>query len=228
MGRKESNQTNIWSAVCCFRSQKEQSMVVCSSPTLPEYKPNSPQASQPNPAKKWKNNVWGSVLIEQDLTQTMTRSGQVHEKTEDNYVERNVESYDFSKRYEDSRPKHEEKDSPEKVESNDPFDKVLDSYTSKISRSIVDYEEGYEDLHPDKPKQRGQKRKADIRERLGPTIKKRLGERKEETFTLGEITLSEDTEESELVKKIADFLHEPKVEIIGIVSTISIWEDRCE
>ena len=206
------------------RSQKEQSMAVCPSPTLPEYKPQSPQTSQQGPAKKRKNNVWGSVLLEQDLTQSMVQGGQVQEKTEFNYVERNVESYDFSKKYEDNRPNFEEEESPEKVESNDPFDKVLDSYTSKISRSLVDYEEGFEDLNPDKPRKRGVKRKADVRDRLGPKVKERLGTKKEPP-TLGESNLSEEMEEAEMSRKIAEYLHEPKVEIIG--TTYIVFTSGC-
>ena len=136
------------------------------------------------------------------------------EKTEFNYVERNVESYDFSRKHLDTRPNFEDRDSPEKVESNDPFDKVIDSYTSKVSRSLVDYEDGFEDLNPDQPRKRGVKRKAAVKERLGQRMKDRLGV-KVDTPQLGELEVSVEMEDSELSQKIAQYLHEPKTEIIG-------------
>ena len=218
---------------------------MCASPTLPEYKPQSPQAPQEPPAKKRKNDIWGSVLLEQDITQSMVRSGQMEEKDDLNFVERNVESYHRNvKKYQENVPDLDETEVAEKakVESNDPFSKVMDSYTSKISRSIVDYEEGLEDLNPGgQTSQRGVKRKADVKERLGAKsdmqdsqssssgvknrlgtgknrssrFNNRLGKEKMESQPLGEIDFSVDMEEAELSKKIAEYLHEAKVEIIG-------------
>lgn len=168
------------------------------------------------------------------------------EKNESNYIERSVESYDFDhKKYQEAFPDSKEQDSPEKVEIHDPFCKVIDSYTSKVSRSLVDYEEGFEDLNPSHARNRGLKRKADVKERLGSKsevkdrlgtksevkdrlgakpelmdglgskIKDRLGKEKIESQPLGELNVSVDMDETELTQKIAEYLHEAKVEIIG-------------
>ena len=173
----------------------------------------------------------------------MVKSGQMVEKDDLNYIERNVESYHRDiKKYRENVPDLDEKDATEIVESNDPFDKVVDSYTSKISRSLVDYEEGFEELNPGQSSRRGVKRKADIKERLGTKtglkdrlgsksqvkdrlgtgkdrlgskFQDRLGKEKMEIPSLGEIDFSADLEEAELTKKIAEYLHEAKVEIIG-------------
>ena len=172
------------------------------------------------------------------------------EKDDLNFIERNVESYHRDvKKYNKNVPDLDEQEETEKakVESNDPFSKVMDSYTSKISRSLVDYEEGFEDLNPGQSSRRGVKRKADVKERLGAKsdmkdrlgsrsgvkdrlgtgkdrsrsrFENRLGKEKVENQPLGEIDFNVEMEDAELSKKIAEYLHEAKVEIIGNLSRV--------
>lgn len=178
------------------------------------------------PSYKKKNNIWGSVLTEQDLTQTLVQSAAVDKPSELSYNERNVESYDFTKRYIDTRPELEDSDLPKPEVKHDPFEKVVSraqASGSSRARQIIDYEDALA-----KPKEHydrsqevqrmSRKRKSDNssdrQQRSG--IHDRLGVKKVTTTQLGDINISVDMESEELSKKIADFLHEPKVEIIGM------------
>lgn len=180
---------------------------------------------RPNiPSYKKKNNIWGSVLTEQDLTQTLVQSAAVDKPSELSYNERNVESYDFTKRFIDTRPELEDSDLPKPEVKHDPFEMVVSQAKasgSSRARQIIDYEDAVA-----KPKERydrshdsqrmSRKRKSDNsndrQQRSG--IHDRLGVKKVTTTQLGDINISVDMESAELSKKIAEFLHEPKVEII--------------
>lgn len=74
--------------------------------------------------RKRSNNVWGSVLTEQSLTQTM---GSIGVERKDHVLNsyRNVEAYDYLQAHEDDRPFDEE--TSKKPDSVDPFQKVIDS-----------------------------------------------------------------------------------------------------
>lgn len=72
-------------------------------------------------AKRRINNVWGSVLTEQSLTQDLKDVG-VKTTTCDN--SRSVEKYDFTLKYDDTRP--DLADDVCEIECHDPFNKVVD------------------------------------------------------------------------------------------------------
>lgn len=197
-------------------------MAVCSSPTLPGVRSDSMnvQASQ---HKKKSNNIWGSILTEQDLTQTMIQSAAVDRPDEASYNERNVESYDFTKKFGDTRPELDDSELVKPDDKHDQFESVLSaSLGTSCSRSIVNYEDTL-----DKSKERNdsgrntrrqnRKRKADFSNdrQQRSDVHDRLGAKKLTTTQLGEIHVSIDMENSELSQKIAEFLHEAKVELVG-------------
>ncbi|XP_045216919.2 phosphorylated adapter RNA export protein-like isoform X2 [Mercenaria mercenaria] len=209
-----------------FRKQKGSPMVLSSS--LPEVRTDSvnSQAAQ----KKKSNNIWGSVLTEQDLTQTLSKSAAVDKPDEILYNERNVESYDFTKKYQDKRRGWDLDDS--EAHSADNKTEILESRMITesrpvASRSIIGYEDTLDkskdsrDLRHNLRRPNNRKRKADSgndrQQRSG--VHDRLGVKKVTTTRLGEIDMSVDMEDSELIKKIAEFLHEPKVELIERVVT---------
>ena len=74
--------------------------------------------------RKKQNNIWGSVLTEQTLSQTMGTIG-VDRKAHVINSYRDVEAYDYLKAFDDDRPFEE--GASEKPESIDPFQKVIDS-----------------------------------------------------------------------------------------------------
>ncbi|KAH3831121.1 hypothetical protein DPMN_104383, partial [Dreissena polymorpha] len=166
--------------------------------------------------RKRKNNIWGSVLQEQDLTQTLMKSGAVHKSEEVDYSARDVESYDFTKKYEDNRPDLDDDDIEAAKASTDALKSF--PYVPHVTsgRAIIDYEDTV--LQTASGDRRGKKRKADSQsdrfERKTGGVHDRLGVKKVTTMKLGEINLSEDMEGKELAQKIADFIHEPKVELI--------------
>ncbi|XP_062603417.1 phosphorylated adapter RNA export protein-like [Saccostrea cucullata] len=89
----------------------------------PIRKNDRPASRNVNPqtAKRKINNIWGSVLTEQSLTQDLKDVGVKTLTCDDS---RNVEKYDFTLKYNDTRPDlaNELSDS----ESHDPFNKVVD------------------------------------------------------------------------------------------------------
>ena len=178
------------------------------------------------PQKKKSNNIWGSVLTEQDLTQTLVTSAAVDKPDELTYNERNVESYNFTKRYQDIRHGWDA------VDSETPrFDSYKDDFSSRNNsvsrsvggRSIIDYDDTLDktrdrgDLRHHIGKSKSRKRKADNgNDRHQPSsVHDRLGVKKVTTMPLGEIDLSLDMENDALSAKIAEVLHEPKKELIG-------------
>lgn len=193
---------------------------MCSSPTLPEVRTSLPPGQSAQ--RKKSNNIWGSVLTEQDLTQTMVRSAAVDKPEELSFNERNVESYDFTKKYEDKRLNWDEPESPD-----DKNELLKPSINPRLSapvpgRSIIGYDDTIDKSRESwnlnrKLNRQSRKRKTDgsnDREQRS-SIHDRLGAKKLTTTRLGDIEMTVDMETSELTSKIADFLHEPKVEIIG-------------
>jgi len=171
-----------------------------------------------NPVAKKKNNVWGSVLLEQDLTQTFMKSGAVDKVEIADSHDRDVESYDFTKSYEDSRPYPDEQGSDEEQNDDiaDAISKPLPIASSSI-RPIIDYNDTVYGSKSSQP--RGRKRKAESQsehfERKTGGIHGRLGVKKLQTTKLGDITLTEEMDAETVTKEIAEFLHEAKVELIG-------------
>ncbi|WAQ97820.1 PHAX-like protein [Mya arenaria] len=168
---------------------------------------------------KRKNNVWGSVLQEQDLTQTLKSSGV--DKPEDTDINtRDVESYDFTKKYQDTRPDLPDSDEEQPENITDPVG-VLPSMSAPAIRQIIDYNDALDNSA--QRNRRGRKRKAEEQgdkfERKMGGVHDRLGMKKVTTTRLGEITLSEDMEPEQLAKGIAEFIHEPKIELIERVIT---------
>lgn len=188
-------------------------MDVCPSPTLPDVKKEA--ASKQPVQKARKNNIWGSVLQEEDLTQTLIKSGGVQSKDGIDFDTRNVESYDYTNRYHDNRPDLDEdelvKESASVVKTG-AFEMSVSSSVTR-TRDIIGYEDTLDRKSSDEP--RGRKRKAEHEQPKTGGVFDRLGAKKLQTTRLGEIDISIDSEDNEVVKKIADFLNEPKVDLIG-------------
>lgn len=89
----------------------------------PIRKNDRPASRNVNPqtAKRKINNIWGSVLTEQSLTQDLKDVGVKTLTCDDS---RNVEKYDFTLKYNDTRPDLANELSDN--ESHDPFNKVVD------------------------------------------------------------------------------------------------------
>lgn len=202
-----------------FRMQKDRTINLNPMQTQPRR--DSGQFMQQS---KKVNNVWGSVLTEQDLTQTLVSSANVDKPNELSINERNVESYDFTKKFSDDRTSRDE---PSGQDSNwllSDKPNCGDSTTAGFSqsRSIIDYEDTvskpieHNDLRSHLSR-RNRKRRADFSGERKHTsdIHKRLGEKKVTTTRLGEIDVNVDMENTVFVKKVADFLNEPKSELIG-------------
>lgn len=202
-----------------FRKKKSSTEAMCASPSKTD------PATVPAPAKKKSNNIWGSVLTEQDLTQTMVRSAAVDKPEELSFNERNVESYDFTKKYNDRRQSWDEMENP------DGRNVMIETVHNIMSvpaqgRAIIDYEDTLQKTRDSRDRcgnfsRKNRKRRADNsneREQRS-SIHDRIGVKKLATTRLGEIDMSVDMETSELTKKIAEFLHEPKEELIERIVT---------
>ncbi|KAL3866943.1 hypothetical protein ACJMK2_044190 [Sinanodonta woodiana] len=173
-----------------FRTHKEVLMDL--APELPslEYRKEKDHVS---PNRKF-NNVWGSVLQEQTLTQNLSACG-VEQPNAQTLIERDVESYDYKKKFTDNRPR------AMPVVNDDslgPFDKVSDLQEV--------------DIYPEK--RRGKKRKA-AHNRINDNVKKQF------KSISNKIEITAEDSETEVVNTIADMLNEPKIELIErIVETI--------
>lgn len=121
-------------------SQKNSSMDIC--PTINPVRSLSSSSfhiDKSKPSRKT-NNIWGSVLTEQTLTQDLISVGvNTFEK------QRNVESYDYTKAREDFRPNLAEGVATTE-ESHDPFEQVLQESATE---------------------ERGRKRKKPVKDRIG-------------------------------------------------------------
>ncbi|KAL4227862.1 hypothetical protein ACF0H5_013300 [Mactra antiquata] len=166
------------------------------------------------------NNVWGSVLTEQDLTQTLVSGASVDKPNDVSLNERNVESYDFTKKYTDDRPPGDEVPKKNSIWSFGDSDIQSSIGCSSRGRSIIGYEDTLSrprdnnDLRSVLTK-KSRKRRADFSgDRKHSEVHRRLGDKKVKTFHVGEADVNIDMEESVFNKKIADFLNEPKVDLI--------------
>lgn len=211
-----------------FRKQNSSGVVSDSSSPMKEGKTDSgyAQGSQ----RKKSNNIWGSVITEQDLTQTLVQSAAVDKPDELSYNERSVESYDFTKKYQEKRHGWDMTDSgvPSLDNNTDNFNFGVNSMSSDVrGRTIIGYEDTLDksrdqrDLRHNIGKSNKRKRKADNGNdrHQHSRIHDRLGIKKVTTTKLGEIDVSVDMESELLIAKIAEFLHEPKVELIERIVT---------
>lgn len=162
--------------------------------------------------QKRKNNVWGSVLQEQDLTQTLVKSGVDSQEGID--LSRDVESYNFTNRYLDSRPDLDEEDLP----SDEQPKPAVTANPGSAIRSVIGYDDTLDSKKPDA--RRGKKRKAEEERPKTGGVFDRLGAKKLTTTHLGDIGVDESMDAKVVVQKMADFLHEPKVELIGMIKKI--------
>ena len=166
-------------------------------------RPNRNGSAQSNTSSAWninfgekrkkQNNVWGSVLTEQSLSQTMGAIG-VERKEHVTNSYRNVEAYDYLKAHEDDRPFEE--GTSDKPESIDPFNKVIDS------------DNEYD--HNDK----GNKR----RKRQQHRHHNRKDNKRQKRYR----TCNPDDSDEVIVKTIVENLNEEKSHLIGINYFISI------
>jgi len=191
-------------------------MAVESSSSLTEAQTEAARKQQ-----KRKNNIWGSVLQEQDLTQTMVKSAGVESVEGLDFVTRDVESYNFTNKYLDTRPDLSDQDEAEDGEIKDTPD-ILKATKAPSSgnavRSIIGYDDTLDSkkqVNKRQDQKCGRKRKAEEQRPRSGGIFDRLGAKKMTTTHLGDVNLNDDMEPAEIVKKIAEFLHEPKVELIG-------------
>ncbi|KAK3579991.1 hypothetical protein CHS0354_025312 [Potamilus streckersoni] len=162
------------------------------APELPslEYR----KEKDTNSANRKFNNVWGSVLQEQTLTQNLSACG-VEQPNAHTLVERDVESYDYKKKYTDNRPR------AMPVVNDDslgPFDKVSDLQEV--------------DIYPEQ--RHGKKRKA-VHNRLNDTVKKQF------KSISNKIEITAEDSETDVINTIAGMLNEPKIELIErIIETL--------
>ncbi|XP_060062756.1 phosphorylated adapter RNA export protein-like [Ylistrum balloti] len=168
-----------------------------------------------SPQKKRKvNNVWGSVITEQTITQSFKAGANV-EKNEEYVEERDVESYDYTKAHHDDRPSLVEQRPIQSRESTDPFESVLDSI-----------EELYDG---DSKKAENRKRKRHVKDRIGKkeycSVKDRLGKEEHKSLKdrLGHVDpnihrikeVTEEDPEEKVIKAILDMLDEPNTDLFA-------------
>ena len=136
-------------------------------------------------AKRKINNVWGSVLTEQTLTQDLKDVG-VKTTSCDN--SRSVEKYDFTLKYDDTRP--DLADEVCETESHDPFNKVVELPEA--------------DSTGNRKRKRTHKERRPVKDRINVSDKRAFKEP------------LPDLEAEKVVKMIARKLNEPKVYLIGM------------
>ncbi|XP_022334363.1 phosphorylated adapter RNA export protein-like [Crassostrea virginica] len=134
-------------------------------------------------AKRKINNVWGSVLTEQTLTQDLKDVG-VKTTSCDN--SRSVEKYDFTLKYDDTRP--DLADEVCETESHDPFNKVVELPEA--------------DSTGNRKRKRTHKERRPVKDRINVSDKREFKEP------------LPDLEAEKVVKMIARKLNEPKVYLI--------------
>ncbi|XP_013410586.1 phosphorylated adapter RNA export protein [Lingula anatina] len=158
--------------------------------------------------QKHRNNIWGSVLQEQTLSQGLGGFGVDQSKT-DLKSDRSVETYDYTKAAEDHRPIIEAGDDGTVV-SNDPFDQVLQTDHSALEKNMQS-RTGID-----------RKRKRPIRDRLGSFSHDKHKSR-------DHIKVTEDDPEEKVVSAITVALNEPKkelmervVKVVGVKKAIQL------
>ncbi|KAK3098647.1 hypothetical protein FSP39_021569 [Pinctada imbricata] len=196
--------TDLWrckKAKYFSSSKREDSMVT----ELPDEIKSPPRNNgfskfvQPSGSVKRKiNNVWGSVLTEQCLTENM-KSVEVYKNPELVNSDRKVEKYDFTNAYDDDRP--DAIDIFPKT-TNDPFENVIAS----------DHEGDY------LSHRQGTKRKRKAKDRIGRRHVKDILNDYPPVKTLSEISdepVTVEDSEQDIVSYIAKELFERKVELIA-------------
>ncbi|XP_046554166.1 phosphorylated adapter RNA export protein-like [Haliotis rubra] len=182
-----------------------------------------------SPPKKKTNNIWGSVLQEQSLTQNMVSFGVDKEDSEDDLdtQDRSVESYNYKKAREDVRP------FPQAEEDE------MDRSDDELFGGVVDLEPDTEAKNKERKKR---KRKRPVKDRIGErsdldrvgaklmrehrhkskgSVKDRLGANSgkyktnyQEPRPRPNVVLSEDDPVPVVVDAIVEVLDEPKVDLI--------------
>ncbi|KAL5004113.1 hypothetical protein ScPMuIL_017569 [Solemya velum] len=164
-------------------SQKKSSMDIC--PSIPEARclsSSSVLVDKSKPSRRT-NNIWGSVLTEQTLTQDLVGVGvNTFER------ERSVESYDYTRAQEDTRPFLADKVADTEV-PHDPFEQVLQETASE---------------------ERGRKRKKPVKDRIGQRTY-------DKTKSRHHIGVTEEDSEPAIVNAISNVLDEPKIALIDNV-----------
>ena len=162
------------------------------STTLPVFR-NPLQCRNGFDKQTKRNNIWGSVLEEQGLTQEM-KSFDVENSIGKQLSDRNVESYDFTKAANDTRPY------PDSDDDNMEGDPDADN---PFGGEVVDLEpdEGTSDIKPRKRKH----------------VKSRLGER---TFdrkkSRDHIGVTKDDSTEKIVAALVEQLRESKVRLLSM------------
>ncbi|XP_033750435.1 LOW QUALITY PROTEIN: phosphorylated adapter RNA export protein-like [Pecten maximus] len=234
--------TDLWQCKKAkyFSKPRVQSMDLAHEITSPPRGMKPPSMTQDedpleSPQKKRKvNNVWGTVITEQTITHSFKTGANV-DKNEDCLEERDVESYDYTKAYDDDRPCLVEQRTIQSRESNDPFENVIDSI-----EELYDVETKKSDVESRKRKRSvkdrvGRKEHQSMKDRIGEkerqSVKERLGKNEEKNVKdrLGQIDpnisriedVNERDPEEKVTKAILDMLDEPNTDLIGrIVSVI--------
>lgn len=194
--------TDLWKCKKAryFSSSKDKTMEVKAEITSP---PRNGQMSMgnsnPTVAKskgRKMNNIWGSVLAEQDVSDIFSSVG-VEKKPEVEDSDRNVEKYDFTKAYEDTdRPYLAEV----KPDSHDPFNKIVNVDITDLEKDIV--------------------------RNVNRNLKRKRGSVKDRIVDLSEWTYDEkksrehfgvtfEDSDAKIVNAIAIQLDEPKIDLLG-------------
>lgn len=152
-------------------------------------------SGNPELAKRKINNIWGSVLTEQTLTQDLKGVGVKTMTCDDS---RSVEKYDFTLKYDDTRPDLTEELSDN--ESHDPFSKIVDlpEIDSTTSRK----------------RKRTHKTKRPVKERI------QMYDHSESKEPLA------DLEADKVVKMIVKKLMEPKVYLFGMYAIVDVFMQK--
>ncbi|XP_021347441.1 phosphorylated adapter RNA export protein-like isoform X2 [Mizuhopecten yessoensis] len=209
-----------------FSKPRAQSMDLAHEITSPPrgLKPPSNDTDEDqmdSPQKKRKlNNIWGAVITEQTITHSFKMGANV-DKNEDCDEERDVESYDYTKAYEDDRPCIAEQRPILSRENNDPFENVIDSIEELYDGDTKKAENRKRKRHV---KDRiGRKDRHSVTDRLGgkqhDSVKERLGHIDPNIDRIEEVT--ERDPDEKVIKSILDMLQEPNKDLFGrIVSVI--------
>lgn len=160
--------------------------------------------------RKKANNIWGAVLQEQTLSRGLVTCDV--DKTAEDFIERDVESYDYSKTKGEVLEYARENDDY-RFESNDPFEAVIDHH---VGHELGNHREpvhakscdkvGDEDMEADN--QHGCKRRKPIHERLQHRTYN-------QTKSRDHIMATEDDSVAKVVNALAEALNEPKIDLLS-------------
>ena len=203
----DSNDDNIWSS-------KRSRITQAGKQEKPFVNPNiqGQLAVQGpcSPVKKFrKNNIWGSILQEQTVSEGLSRRIQVdHDSDIDSD---NVESYNYKCKFQDTRPENKT-DS----EDNNIDERVIPSHHHL---SFVE-KETFGTIENKNRKRSHSSRSA--KDRLGRgNVKERIGERSfDKNKKRPHITVSPTDSTAKIVNELVNVLNEPKVELMSEYFTI--------